>query len=166
MFQASVLQGFFVEFHYRVRVVHLSSDRRGRHVLVVWMLTVFLGQQVGCVLLDTCLTDVSVLNLESITSPLGLRTYCLLTEIVLWPVSRSGQRSATNSPFLSPLTSSRQNMGRTFLAFAAVRQAFSCSGRSAFISTFCTLGVMQPSVGVRGMSLSLTARSKVQWRVR
>ena len=47
------------------------------------------------------------LGLESITSPLGLRTYCLLTEIVLCSVSRSDHRSATSSPFLSPLTSSR-----------------------------------------------------------
>lgn len=30
--------------------------------------------------METCRTEVSVFDLESITSPLGLRTYCLRTE--------------------------------------------------------------------------------------
>lgn len=55
----------------------------------------------------TALTDVSVLGRESVNSPLGFLTYCLLTEMVLSVMSRSLHRKAVNSPLRSPLTSSR-----------------------------------------------------------
>ena len=50
-------------------------------------------QQDACGIL-TFLTDVSVLGRESVNSPLGFLTYCLLTEMVLFWMSRSLQRSA------------------------------------------------------------------------
>ena len=52
-------------------------------------------------------TEVSVLGRESVSSPLGFLTYCLLTEMVLFWMSRSLQRSAVISPFRKPVTSSR-----------------------------------------------------------
>ena len=82
--QLSVLQYFLMEFYNGVWVVHLSGHWRGEHVLVVRVLAVLLNQQVNCILRDG-----------------------YLTEMVLWSMSKSDQRSATNSPLRSPLTSSR-----------------------------------------------------------
>ena len=42
VFQLGILQYLFMELHHRVWVIHLSSNRRGEHVLVFWMLAVFL----------------------------------------------------------------------------------------------------------------------------
>ena len=50
----------------------------------------------------TFLTDVSVLGRDKVSSPFGFFTYCLLTEMVLFWVSRSLQRSDVISPFRKP----------------------------------------------------------------
>ena len=49
----------------------------------------------------------TVLTSTLFSSPLGFFTDCLLTEMVLFRVSRSLQRSAVISPFRKPVTSSR-----------------------------------------------------------
>ena len=64
-----------------------------------------LDQQVyGLLGMDTRRTEVSVLGRERVSFPLGFLMYCLLTEIVLFWMSRSSQRRAINSPFRRPLT--------------------------------------------------------------
>ena len=46
MLQPSIFQDFFVELHHEVRVVHLTCDRRGKHIRVIRVSAVLLNQQV------------------------------------------------------------------------------------------------------------------------
>ena len=57
MLQPGVLQDLLMELYPRIRMIHLTRDRRGEHILVIWVLAVFLDQQVNCILRDRCLPD-------------------------------------------------------------------------------------------------------------
>ena len=50
MFQLCIFLDLFLEFYHRVWVVHLSGDRRGEHVLILWMPAVLLDKQINRIL--------------------------------------------------------------------------------------------------------------------
>ena len=66
------------------------------------MFLVFCDQQINGILIEF-----SVFGRVMSGSPALFRPACLLTEIVLFSMSKSDHWSATNSPFRSPLMSSR-----------------------------------------------------------
>ena len=52
VFQVGVLEDLLVELCYRIGVVHLAGGRGGEHILVIWVLAVFLDQKVYRLLRD------------------------------------------------------------------------------------------------------------------
>ena len=97
-----------MEIYHTVRVVHLPSEGREKQIGVSGCLSCsWMSSSTAAWGMDTSRTEFSVLGRVSSREPSGLRTYCLLTEMVLPWVSTSTYRRATSSPFRRPLANSR-----------------------------------------------------------
>ena len=73
--------GFLMELHHGVWVYISPVTGEGNIYWVsVCLPCSWISRSAASCGMETCRTEVSVFDLESITSPLGLRTYCLRTE--------------------------------------------------------------------------------------